>query len=76
MKAVVIHEFGPPDVLTYETVPDPVPRFGEVRVRVHAATVNRVLDVHTAPTDALSRELLLDADAWARATARDVIDHR
>ncbi len=45
MKAVVIHEFGPPDVLTYETVPDPVPRFGEVRVRVHAATVNRVLDV-------------------------------
>ena len=39
-------------------------------------TVKRVLDVHTAPTDALSRELLLDVDAWARATARDVIDHR
>ncbi len=45
MKAIVIHEFGPPDVLKYETAPDPVPRFGEVRVRVHAATVNRVLDV-------------------------------
>jgi NADPH:quinone reductase len=45
MKAVVIHEYGPPDVLRYEDVPDPVPREGEIRVRVHAATVNRVLDV-------------------------------
>ncbi len=45
MKAVVLHEFGPPDVLRYESVPDPQPRFGEIRIRVHAATVNRVLDV-------------------------------
>ncbi|MGA8357639.1 MAG: alcohol dehydrogenase catalytic domain-containing protein, partial [Xanthobacteraceae bacterium] len=45
MKAIVIHEFGPPDVLRYEEVPDPVPRAGEIRIRVHAATVNRVLDV-------------------------------
>jgi NADPH2:quinone reductase len=45
MKAIVLHEFGAPDVLKYETAADPVPRFGEVRIRVHAATVNRVLDV-------------------------------
>jgi NADPH:quinone reductase len=45
MKAIVIHEFGPPDVLRYEDVPDPEPRAGEIRIRVHAATVNRVLDV-------------------------------
>jgi len=45
MKAVVLHAFGPPDVLRYETIPDPQPRFGEIRIRVHAATVNRVLDV-------------------------------
>ena len=45
MKAIVIHEFGPPEVMKYETLPDPQPRFGEVRIRVHAATVNRVLDV-------------------------------
>ena len=45
MKAIVIHEFGPPDVLQYQDVPDPPPREGEVRIRVHAATVNRVLDV-------------------------------
>jgi NADPH:quinone reductase-like Zn-dependent oxidoreductase len=45
MKAIVIHQFGPPDVLRYEEVPDPMPRLGEIRIRVHAATVNRVLDV-------------------------------
>ena len=45
MKAIVIHEYGPPDVLSYEEVPDPIPRAGEIRVRVHGATVNRVLDV-------------------------------
>jgi NADPH:quinone reductase-like Zn-dependent oxidoreductase len=45
MKAIVIHQFGPPDVLRYESVPDPEPRAGEIRIRVHAATVNRVLDV-------------------------------
>src|ERR1700750_378875 len=45
MKAIVIHEFGPPDVLKYEDVPDPQPRPGEIRIRIHAATVNRVLDV-------------------------------
>src|ERR1700744_2583767 len=45
MKAIVIRNFGSPDVLKYETVPDPEPRSGEVRIRVHAATVNRVLDV-------------------------------
>jgi NADPH2:quinone reductase len=46
MKAIVIHQFGPPDVLTYEDVPDPIPRLGEIRIRIHAATVNRVLDVN------------------------------
>ena len=45
MKAIVIRAYGPPDVLRCEDVPDPAPRPGEIRVRVHAATVNRVLDV-------------------------------
>src|SRR5262247_1266312 len=45
MKAIVIHHYGPPDVLKYENVPDPEPRGGEIRIRIHAATVNRVLDV-------------------------------
>jgi NADPH:quinone reductase-like Zn-dependent oxidoreductase len=45
VKAIVIHQFGPPEVLRYEDVPDPQPREGEIRIRVHAASVNRVLDV-------------------------------
>jgi NADPH:quinone reductase-like Zn-dependent oxidoreductase len=45
MKASVIHQFGPPNVLTYQDMPDPEPRAGEIRIKVHAATVNRVLDV-------------------------------
>jgi NADPH:quinone reductase len=45
MRAMVIHQYGPPEVLTYEDVPDPQPRPGEIRIRIHAATVNRVLDV-------------------------------
>lgn len=45
MKAAIFREYGPPEVLKYEEVPDPQPRLGEVRIRVHASTVNRVLDV-------------------------------
>src|SRR5437764_7095623 len=45
MKAAVIHQYGLPDVLSYEDAPDPQPRAGEIRIRIHAATVNRVLDV-------------------------------
>ena len=45
MKAIVLREYGPPEVLRYENVADPEPRQGEIRIRVHAATVNRVLDV-------------------------------
>src|SRR5260221_466910 len=45
MKAIVIHHYGPPEVLKYESVPAPEPRAGEIRIRIHAATVNRVLDV-------------------------------
>jgi NADPH:quinone reductase len=45
VKAIVIRRYGPPDVLSFEDVPDPVPRAGEISIRVHATTVNRVLDV-------------------------------
>jgi NADPH:quinone reductase-like Zn-dependent oxidoreductase len=40
MKAVRVHEFGGPEVLTYEEMPTPTPADGEVLVRVHAAGVN------------------------------------
>jgi NADPH2:quinone reductase len=42
MKAIRVHAFGGPDVLTLDEVDLPVPGAGEVRVRLHAAGVNPV----------------------------------
>ncbi|HYQ93819.1 MAG TPA: alcohol dehydrogenase catalytic domain-containing protein, partial [Burkholderiales bacterium] len=45
MKAVVIREFGGPEVMRLEEVPAPVPGPGELVIRVHAVSVNRTLDL-------------------------------
>jgi len=42
MKAIVVHEYGGPDVLKFQDYPDPVPGRGEVLVRVAAASVNPI----------------------------------
>ncbi|HUK43203.1 MAG TPA: NADPH:quinone reductase [Candidatus Bathyarchaeia archaeon] len=42
MKAIRVHEFGGPEVLKLEEVPDPQPGPGQVVVRVHAVGVNPV----------------------------------
>ena len=42
MKAAVLHEYGGPSKLKYESFEDPQPGPGEVRVRVLAASVNPV----------------------------------
>jgi NADPH:quinone reductase-like Zn-dependent oxidoreductase len=42
MKAVVVHQYGGPEVLKFEDYPDPVPGPGEVLVRVAAASVNPI----------------------------------
>lgn len=42
MRAVVLHEFGPAENLTYETLPDPVAGPGQVRIAVRAAGVHFV----------------------------------
>ncbi|MGA6984233.1 MAG: NADP-dependent oxidoreductase [Candidatus Sulfotelmatobacter sp.] len=42
MKAIVVHQYGSPEVLKFEDYPDPVPGPGEVLVRVAAASVNPI----------------------------------
>ena len=41
MKAMVLHEIGGPDKLSYEDAPDPEPGSGETVVKLHAAALNR-----------------------------------
>ena len=45
MKAVVMHEFGGPEVLKYEDIETPKPGPDEVLVEVRAVSVNPILDV-------------------------------
>ena len=40
MKAVVVHEYGAPEVLKFEQYPDPVAGTSEVLVRVAATSIN------------------------------------
>jgi NADPH2:quinone reductase len=40
MKAIVVHEFGGPEVLKLEEIPTPKPAAAQVLVRIHAAGVN------------------------------------
>ena len=42
MKAIVIHEYGGPEVLKYEDVPQPEPKQDQLLIRVIAAGVNPV----------------------------------
>jgi NADPH:quinone reductase len=42
MKAIIVHEFGAPEVLKIEDVPDPVAGAGQVVIKVHAVGVNPV----------------------------------
>jgi len=42
MKAVVVHQYGGPEVLKFEEYPDPVPGPGEVLVRIAATSVNPI----------------------------------
>ena len=42
MKAIVIHQYGGPEVLRFEDYPDPVAQSGEVLVKVAATSINPI----------------------------------
>ena len=44
MKAIVIREFGAPEVMLLEDVDEPRAAPGEVVIKVHSVSVNRTLD--------------------------------
>jgi NADPH2:quinone reductase len=40
MKAIHVHEFGPPEIMLLEELPDPKPGPGQVVVKIRAIAVN------------------------------------
>lgn len=54
MKAAAIHRYGGPEEIQILEVPTPVPKSGQVRIRVHAAAIN--------PVDLVTREGILIPD--------------
>jgi NADPH:quinone reductase-like Zn-dependent oxidoreductase len=70
MRAAVIHETGPPEVIRVEEAPDPSPGDGEVLVRVEAAGINR-FDVNQRKGGASSFPLVLGSPGDAAGTRVD-----
>ena len=57
MKAIVVHEFGAPEVLKLEEFPTPKPGPGQAVVRIHAAGVNPFDTYMRAGTYAIKPQL-------------------
>lgn len=64
MKAVVVHEYGGPEVLKYEDAPRPDPKEDEILIRVMAAAVN--------PVDAMIRSGRFGSDRLPLIPGMDV----
>jgi NADPH:quinone reductase-like Zn-dependent oxidoreductase len=70
VRAAVIHETGPPEVIRIEDVADPEPGEGEVLIRVEAAGVNR-FDVNQRGGGASSFPLVLGSPGDTAGTRAD-----
>ncbi len=45
MRAIVLNQFGAPEVLRLEEVPAPTPAADQILLRVHSVSINRTLDL-------------------------------
>ena len=70
MRAIVVREFGSPDVMKLENAPEPVPGPGQVTIRVHAAGVNPVDTYIRAGAYARKPNLPYSADTVRSRCAR------
>jgi NADPH2:quinone reductase len=75
MKAIRLHEFGPPEVMKFEEVHDPRPAPGQIVVRVHAAGVNPVETYIRAGTYALKPPLPYTPGGDAAGVVAEVGEH-
>jgi NADPH:quinone reductase-like Zn-dependent oxidoreductase len=75
MEAVVIHETGGPEVLSYEEIEPPKPREEEVLIRVHAASINPAdwKDRRGLTEKPLPRVLGIDVSGTVEASRADGI---
>ena len=69
MKAIRIHEFGGPDVLRYEDVPEPAPKAGEAVVKIEAAGVNFIDTYHRTGTYKIPLPVTLGQEAAGAISA-------
>ena len=63
MKAIVVENYGGPDVLTSREVTKPQPESGQILVRLHAAGVNPV-DTYLAPGHRVTPRICLGLRGW------------
>jgi NADPH2:quinone reductase len=76
VKAIRVHEFGGPDAMKYENVPDPTPKAGEAVVKIEAAGVNFIDVYHRAGTYKMPLPLALGQEGAGTvgAVGADVTD--
>ena len=75
MKAIRVHEFGGPEVLKLEDVPDLQPGPGQVVVRVHAVGVNPVENYMRTGTYAIKPALPYTPGADAAGVVEEIGDN-
>ncbi|MBV9470483.1 MAG: NADPH:quinone reductase, partial [Abitibacteriaceae bacterium] len=74
MKAIRVHEFGGPEVMQLEEVPDPQPGAGQVVVRLHAIGVNPVETYIRSGTYAMKPALPYTPGSDAAGTVETIGD--